>query len=126
MTHDIATDPAASGWRDDWPAGTLAWFEYRCWESDNSADAELWHRSHQQVTIDGPLEGDPAAAGLTTIAERLRDCLPGYYPVRFADGYVGCACEDELLTGPEWYERPGPPAREQEASAVVGRKRKQS
>jgi hypothetical protein len=92
-----------------WRPGERAWFEYRCLESDDSADAALWHRSHQQVTVTGPLDTDPAAAGMTA-DERAEAGLPGTYPVLFADGHTGSAWEDELLAGPACYQRPDPPA----------------
>jgi hypothetical protein len=95
--------------RDDWQPGDAAWFEYHCQESDDSSDAELWHRSHQQVTVTGPLETDPAAEGMSSYDERCEASLIGVYPVLFADGHQGHAWEDELLTGPEHYVRPDPP-----------------
>ncbi len=30
--------------------GDVVWFEYHCWESPESSDAEIWYRSHQKVT----------------------------------------------------------------------------
>ena len=94
------------GVREAWQPGDRAWYEYHCLESDDSADAALWHRSHQQITVLGR-GADEDLGG--TFQERAEAGCPNVYQVRFADGYEGTAFEDELLTGPEHYERPAPP-----------------
>lgn len=92
-----------------WKPGDTAWFEYHCLEDESSADARLWHRSHGRVTITGTLALDPAAAGMNE-TERAEAGLTGIYIVQFEDGETGGAFEDELLTDPGQYSRPGPPA----------------
>ncbi len=95
------------GVREAWQPGDLAWYEYHCLESDDSADAALWHRSHQRVTVLGR-GADEDLGG--TLLERAEAGGPNVYEIRFADGYEGLAFEDERLTGPGHYERPDPPA----------------
>jgi len=83
------------------PYVKLAWFEYHCSESPDSADAEAWHRSHQQVTI---LSHSPSEdAGVT----------PDTYRVRWADGFEYDAWADELVESPEDFYRPAPPVHPQ-------------
>jgi hypothetical protein len=94
------------GVREAWQPGDQAWFEYHCWEDDASNDAALWHRSHQQVTVVG--RGIDEDLG-GTFLERAEAGCPNVYGIRFPDGYEGAAFEDELLTGPEHYQRPEPP-----------------
>lgn len=68
---------------------TLPLFEYRCWKSDASNDAELWHRTDQPVTVLrqlGPDEADEEVGPM--------------YHVRFADGFEGDVFEDELIPPP--------------------------
>lgn len=69
-----------------------AWFEYHCWESEQSADAKLWHHTHQRCTVlrmHTPAESD------------YED-----YEVVFADGFVGTACADELMYDRAGFYRP--------------------
>jgi len=94
------------GVREAWQPGDLAWFEYHCLESNDSADARLWHRSHQQVAVLG--RGEDEDFGQTFL-DRADAGMPNVYRVRFADGFEGHVFEDELLTGPEHYSRPDPP-----------------
>jgi hypothetical protein len=82
------------------------WFEYHCWESDQSADAALWHRSHQRVTVVGLDHCDVVAA---TTEERIEACCLLHYLVRFADGKVFTAAEDELYVSKKNFCRPDPP-----------------
>lgn len=93
------------GLRETWRPGESASYEYHCFESDESADADLWHHSHQPVTVlgRGVDEGMPG-----TLLTRAEAGCPNIYRVRFADGFEGDAFEDELLTGPQFYERPDP------------------
>jgi hypothetical protein len=36
--------------------GKTFWFEYHCYESPESCDAEIWYRSHQKVKVIGVSE----------------------------------------------------------------------
>lgn len=98
--------------REQWQPGEVAFFEYHCYEGHDSADAQAWYHSHQQVTV---LEecylgtpDSPRTAGIVTASERSDAAWPVCYEVRFADGLTWTAFEDELLTRP-YYERPDPP-----------------
>jgi len=102
---------------DEWQPGTLAWFEYHCWESDDSSDALMWRHSHQQATVVShdpadhdclrPYANEDAAYG--TIDGRIDAGQPCIYRLRFADGFEWDAFEDELLTDPTGFSRPNPP-----------------
>ena len=98
--------------REQWLPGERAWFEYHCWESPESNDAEVWYRSHQQVTVlNMHLNGTDGM----TLAEREDAAMIRTYTVRFDDGLEWGVWEDELTDSPaEWY-RPDPPRREEEA-----------
>ena len=72
------------------------WFEYHCYEGEDSGDAELWHHTHQQVVIVhkcGKDEVDEADVG------RM-------YRVRFANGFEYECFDDELVHSPAEFERP--------------------
>lgn len=63
------------------------WFEYHCQESEDSADAELWHHTHQRCTV-------------------LRRLMPNesdyeMYEAMFDDGFVWHVMADELMTSPK-------------------------
>lgn len=88
-------------------AGDVVWFEYHCWENENSADAELWKHSHRMVTILGVAPND--GMGIPTLQERIECGQLIGYTVRFADGYQHTAMEDELLDSTTQFERPAPP-----------------
>ena len=60
-------------------------FEYHCWESDESTDAELWHRTRQPVTVIRQLGPD-----------EVDEEIGRMYHVRFQDGFEGDVFEDEL------------------------------
>jgi hypothetical protein len=69
-------------------------FEYHCYEGEDSNDAELWHHTHQQVTIlykhtniDGVYVGN-------------------MYRIHFADGFEADIFYDELLKSKDEFERP--------------------
>ena len=65
-------------------AGDVYQFTYRCWESEESQDAVLWHRTGQQVTIIRELNDvDEFDVGKM-------------YRVEFPDGFHGDAFRDEL------------------------------
>lgn len=77
------------------------WFEYHCWESPKSQDAELWYRSHQKIEVLG-LSPNHEKCGLEmTRNERMEEGVPLTYEIRFADGFEGTAFEDEILESPE-------------------------
>ena len=68
-------------------------FEYHCYEGEDSADAELWHHTHQSIEVlartqhghhDGP--------------------TPTMYRIRFADGYECEVWDDELVLSPGQFE----------------------
>lgn len=93
------------------PCGTQCLFEYHCEESDDSPDAELWYRSHSRVVVQRCVNPEYLEAAETMNA-RLEECgMPLAYEVLFADGFLGCAMEDELLLTEADYERPNPPRR---------------
>lgn len=121
----------SDGNKERWQPGETAWFEYHCNESHDSAHAEWWYRSHQQVTVvsgptfdDQPVDTDPA----WDFAARAESGNPNCYIVRFADGFSEAAApdcaglgdsastegvtvfEDELVTDPKFFVRPNPPA----------------
>lgn len=75
-------------------------FEYHCWESEESADADLWHRSGQALVAAVHDEGDHdclRSLGLT-FEERGAEGQPCTLRVTFADGHVADAWEDEVIT----------------------------
>jgi predicted nucleotidyltransferase len=89
-------------WRPSkkWPPkpGDRYFFEYHCEESEGSADAELWHRTHQPVEV--------LAVDEPSTPEGEADGIFGAYTIKFLDGFEGCAVGDELLDSPEQYVRP--------------------
>lgn len=85
----------------------LAFFEYHCWESHESDDAQLWYRSHQPVMI-LRMDGDRAFLKHTEEERYESACLLSYR-VRFADGFEATAMEDELLDSEADYCRADPP-----------------
>ena len=68
------------------------WFEYHCYEGEDSSDAELWHHTHQQVEVLGKLDTDCGE--------------PKQYQVKFSDGLEYDVFEDELVTDPSQFSRP--------------------
>ena len=87
--------------------GKTKWFEYHCYESLDSADYELWIRSHQRVIV-GECENESEFGNLT-LQERHNEGTPLVYQITFVDGFVGAAFEDELLTSKKHFCRPNPP-----------------
>ena len=87
--------------------GDQVWFEYHCNESHDSAHAELWYHSHQKITILRIAKND----GMTTpsFEERCENGLPICYKIKFSDGYVHTATEDELFDNKRDFNRPDPP-----------------
>lgn len=69
-----------------------AWFEYHCWESEDSADAEIWRRTHQRVTV------------LRMLSPNESDLE--MYEVQFADGHKATVFADELMHIRKNFERP--------------------
>lgn len=66
------------------------YFEYHCYEGEDSSDAVLWHHTHQKVIV------------LTKIqdTERLM------YRVQFEDGLQYDVFSDELVSSPKDFYRP--------------------
>ena len=79
--------------------GKELWFEYHCWESPESCDAELWYRSHQKVTV--------LNRGIDDHDEYTEE--PKVYDVVFKDGFKGTVFADELMNSPKEFYRPNPP-----------------
>jgi hypothetical protein len=97
------------GQRERWEPGSQAMFEYHCWESKDSNDADLWRRTHKPVVvISGPTyDDDPACPGCPeTALERADEGMPYLYRVRFPDGSEGDVFEDELLVSEQYFTRP--------------------
>ena len=88
--------------------GEKPFFEYHCWESHQSSDAQLWYRSHQQITILNLLD-DCDGKIIASQKERLETGCILVYKVQWKDGHIGDATEDELLDSPTEYTRPTPP-----------------
>jgi hypothetical protein len=95
--------------REEWAPGETAAFEYHCYESHASSDAELWYRSQQQVLVLG-LSETAEQELLEGYLSRSEAGMPLVYRVRFSDGHEGDVWEDELFTSPVGYSRPPPPA----------------
>jgi len=93
----------------DEKVGRELWFEYHCFESDQSCDAELWHHSQQRVRV---LQVVEPGVG-ETAEERGDNGQPRVYKVRFTDGFEYDVFEDELLDSPEEFTRPKPLKRKQ-------------
>jgi hypothetical protein len=103
-----AEDHIARHCKEAWQPGDVAHFEYHCNESADSAHAEWWYRSHQQVTVLGEADHDGWPG--STFIERSNAGQPKVYDIRWSDGFEGAVFEDELLTSPAGFERPAPPA----------------
>jgi hypothetical protein len=69
-----------------------AFFEYHCFESEQSADAEIWRRTHQRVTVLRMLTPDESDYEM--------------YRIRFADEHEADVFADELMHTSKLYERP--------------------
>ena len=97
--------------RDQWNRGNRAWFEYHCYEGHDSCDAQLWYHSHQEVTILGEADADGSSKRMPGSApeERAENGTPRVYRIRFTDGQVFDAAEDELMTDRKGFYRPNPP-----------------
>ena len=64
----------------------MALFTYRCWESEKSADAELWHRTGQRCTV--LYELPPDKVDIEDVGRMFR--------VQFSDGFEYDVFSDEL------------------------------
>ena len=82
----------------------MYWFEYHCFESDESCDAKLWHHSHQRVKILGLVEPGYGKNELN----RGEEGQPAVFNVKFADGFKYDAYEDELMSSKRSFVRPAP------------------
>lgn len=69
-----------------------AWFEYHCFESEQSADADIWQRTHQKVTVLRMLRPDESDYEM--------------YEIQFADGLIRDVFADELMNTQSKFERP--------------------
>ena len=87
--------------------GDTCLFEYHCWESPESCDAEIWYRSHQKVEVVGYIKSD--GEGIYSQEERFENGVQLLYKVKFQDGLEWEVFEDELLDREEDYLRPNPP-----------------
>jgi GNAT superfamily N-acetyltransferase len=85
--------------------GQKCLFEYHCYEGHDSSDAQLWYRSHQPITVLSIVERGYGK----TQRERGENGAPAVYKVKFGDGFVGHAMEDELITSKSQFYRPDPP-----------------
>jgi hypothetical protein len=84
--------------------GKYFWFEYHCYESDDSCDEEIWYRSHQKVKILSVSEWS-----FDNLQDRIDDGQPRVYKVMFNDGLKYDVYEDELMNSTEDFYRPNPP-----------------
>jgi hypothetical protein len=81
--------------------GNTYWFEYHCFESPVSSDAEVWYHSHQQIKVLKRGEDDH---------DEFPD-EPKLYTVQFDDGLVCDVFEDELMESKDRFYRPDPPSK---------------
>lgn len=101
---------AAADHLQEWEKGDRPWFEYHCLESDESCDADVWRRSHQQVEVlEIPTNQEAAAQSAElTPQERIAEGIPRMYRVRWDDGFVYDVFEDELGATEGFFTRPEP------------------
>ena len=92
--------------REEEKVGKEFWFEYHCFESDESCDAEIWYRSHQKVKV-----VDVAHWSLDDKEFRYEDGQFRVYIVEWKDGFRYDIFEDELMESPDEFYRPDPPKR---------------
>lgn len=103
-------DELEGGVREQWHPGDRAHYEYHCYEGEDSADADLWHHSHNPVTVVRQhQQGETDYLEPGDFIERAEAGMPKTYHIRFDNGHEGTAWEDELLTHPRHYIRPDPP-----------------
>ena len=100
--------------KERWRPGEVAYFEYHCYMGHDSADAELWYRTHQPVKI---VKMTTPGFG-RTYNDRAEVGEPRMYRIQFLDGLVGGAFEDELYTDMKYWSEPfNPPSDEEIARA---------
>ena len=97
--------------REEEKVGKEFWFEYHCFESDKSCDAEIWYRSHQKVKV-----VDVAHWSLDDKQFRYEDGQFRVYLVEWKDGFRYDVFEDELMESKDEFERPDPPKRKDSVS----------
>ena len=90
--------------REDNKVGKTFWFEYHCYESPESCDAELWYRSHQKVKVIGVSEWS-----FDEFEDRMDDAQPRVYLVEWEDGFQYDVFEDELMESKDEFYSPDPP-----------------
>ena len=73
------------------------WFEYHCWEDEQSSDANLWHHTHQKVTVLRKLPDSESIGNGETIK---------MYRIKFLDNFEADVFGDELVKSPQDFERP--------------------
>ena len=71
-------------------------FEYHCWESEDSGDAELWHHTHQFVSVIRKLK----------VGQEVDEEVGKMYQVEFTDGLNWDVFDDELLKYSSEFIRP--------------------
>ena len=91
--------------KTDDKVGKVFWFEYHCFESPSSCDAEVWYRSHSKIEILGIVE----MGNGETPQERGENGEPRLYRARFEDGFEYDVWEDEVMNSPNEFYRPNPP-----------------
>lgn len=84
--------------------GKYFWFEYHCYESPESCDAEIWYRSHQKVKVLSVSEWS-----FDSLQDRINDGQPRVYLVEWEDGFQYDVYEDELFESPNEFYRSSPP-----------------
>ena len=84
--------------------GKYFWFEYHCYESPESCDAEIWYRSHQKVKVLSVSEWS-----FDNLQDRINDGQPRVYLVEWEDGFQYDVYEDELFESPNEFYRSSPP-----------------
>jgi hypothetical protein len=120
----IIHDPTApDGQRERWEPGKWACYEYRSAESEDSPDAQLWHRTHQLVSVLSGPHAEPGVDYAPTAMQRTEAGLPYTYRVEFPDGLEYDVFEDELLVSERYFTRPdyqaAEPAPERRMFALV-------
>jgi hypothetical protein len=96
-----------------WRPGEMAYFEYHCYMGHDSADAELWYRTHQPVLV---VKMTAPGAG-RTYNDRAKAGVPRMWRIRFLDGGTGDAFEDELYTDMKYWSRDFNPPSDEEIAA---------
>jgi hypothetical protein len=72
------------------------WFEYHCYEGEDSCDAKLWHHQHQEIIVTRKLN----------IPKEVDYGIGNMYHVQFNDGFECDVFEDELILSPNKFTRP--------------------